>query len=110
MRPVQEAALLGRIEVAAEDLLARCLESYSSLAEGAPSGIAENGAPASEQPAPALLPAVELCRAPACHFRPLRAFLSDACPLVAWCRPRFHSSKTPVPVPVNLHRDVETPS
>ena len=60
---MQEVALLGRIEVAAEDLLARCLENYYALSEAAPSGIAESGAPAAEQPAPALLPAVELCRA-----------------------------------------------
>ena len=33
--PMQEVALLGRIEVAAEDLLARCLENYYALSEAA---------------------------------------------------------------------------
>ena len=33
--PMQEVALLGRVEVAAEDLLARCLESYYALSEAA---------------------------------------------------------------------------
>ena len=59
----QEVALLGRIEVACEDLLARCLENYHSLSEASPSGIAEGGVSASEQPAPALLPAVQLASA-----------------------------------------------
>jgi hypothetical protein len=57
------------VEVACEDLLARCLENYHCLSEGAPSGIAEGGVSASEQPAPALLPAVQLCSA----RRPLHA-------------------------------------
>lgn len=59
----QEVALLGRIEVACEDLLARCLENYYSLSETSPTGIADGGVSASEQPAPALMPAVKLCSA-----------------------------------------------
>ncbi len=53
--------MLERIQVACEDLLARCLENYYSLSETAPSGIAENGMDTSEQPAPALMEAVLLC-------------------------------------------------
>ncbi|CAL8462927.1 g2461 [Coccomyxa elongata] len=58
----QEKPLLERIQVACEDLLARCLENYYSLSENAPSGISENGMDTSEQPAPALMEAVLLCR------------------------------------------------
>ena len=53
--------MLGRIEIACEDLLARCMENYYSLSENSPSGIAENGMDTSEQPAPALVEAVLLC-------------------------------------------------
>ncbi|EIE27268.1 hypothetical protein COCSUDRAFT_55287 [Coccomyxa subellipsoidea C-169] len=58
----QELPLLGRIEIACEDLLARCMENYYSLSENSPSGITENGMDTSEQPAPALVEAVLLCR------------------------------------------------
>ncbi len=58
---LQEKPLLERIQVACEDLLARCLENYYSLSENAPSGISENGMDTSEQPAPALMEAVLLC-------------------------------------------------
>ncbi|KAK9839863.1 hypothetical protein WJX81_007158 [Elliptochloris bilobata] len=57
----QELALLAALEQACEALLARCFENYAQLAEGAPSGILEGGQAAPELPAPALLPAVELC-------------------------------------------------
>lgn len=56
----QETALLDRVETACEALLAACFEHYSSLMESAPTGIADNGVIPPEQPAPALLPAVEL--------------------------------------------------
>ena len=60
----QELALLAALEQACEALLARCFENYSSLAEAAPGGIVEGGQAPPELPAPALLPAVELCSAP----------------------------------------------
>lgn len=44
-----------------EALLARVFENYYSLQESAPNGILEGSVAASEQPAPALAPAVELC-------------------------------------------------
>ena len=53
--------LLERIELACEEQLAVTFENYSSLAESAPYGLADNGAPSPEQPAPALRPAVGLC-------------------------------------------------
>ena len=53
--------LLERIELACEEQLALTFENYSSLAESAPYGLADNGAPSHEQPAPALRPAVGLC-------------------------------------------------
>lgn len=59
--PVQELPLLQRVEIACEDLLARCMENYYSLSETAPSGIAENGMATQDQPAPALVEAVLLC-------------------------------------------------
>jgi len=54
-------AILSRVENATEALLARCFENYYSLQENAPSGLLDGGVAAAEQPAPALLPAVELC-------------------------------------------------
>ncbi|DBB16594.1 TPA: hypothetical protein ACH3X3_014851 [Trebouxia sp. C0006] len=57
----QEVAILSRVENATEALLARCFENYYSLQENAPSGLLDGGVAAAEQPAPALLPAVELC-------------------------------------------------
>ncbi|KAK9806759.1 hypothetical protein WJX72_001747 [[Myrmecia] bisecta] len=57
----QELAILSRIEIATEALLAECFENYYSLSEAAPSGILDGGMAAPESPAPALLPAVELC-------------------------------------------------
>ena len=56
----QENALLGRIETAVEALLARTFESYYSLKDDTPTVILEGGEPAPEQPAPALVPAVQL--------------------------------------------------
>jgi hypothetical protein len=67
---MQELALLDRIEVACEELLARCFESYYSLMETAPNGIAEGGVIPPEQPAPALLPAVELSGQASTTLRP----------------------------------------
>ena len=58
---LQEVAILSRIENATESLLARCFENYYSLQESAPTGLLDGGVAAAEQPAPALLPAVELC-------------------------------------------------
>lgn len=58
---LQEQAILSRIENATEALLARCFENYYSLQESAPTGLLDGGVAAAEQPAPALLPAVELC-------------------------------------------------
>ena len=58
---MQELALLNRIENATEALLARCFENYYSLQEDTPTGLLDGGSAAGEQPAPALLPAVELC-------------------------------------------------
>ena len=58
---LQELALLAALEQACEALLARCFENYAQLAEAAPSGVLEGGQAAPELPAPALLPAVELC-------------------------------------------------
>ncbi len=58
---LQEVKLLERIELACEEQLAATFENYSSLSEDSPSGLAENGAPTPEQPAPALRPAVGLC-------------------------------------------------
>lgn len=58
---LQEVKLLERIELACEEQLAATFENYCSLAEDSPSGLAENGAPTPEQPAPALRPAVGLC-------------------------------------------------
>ena len=58
---MQEVAILSRVENATEALLARCFENYYSLQENAPSGLLDGGVAAAEQPAPALLPAVELC-------------------------------------------------
>lgn len=58
---IQEVAILSRVENAAEALLARCFENYYSLQETAPTGLLDGGVAAAEQPAPALLPAVELC-------------------------------------------------
>lgn len=58
---LQELALLAALEQACEALLARCFENYAALAEAAPSGVLEGGQAAPELPAPALLPAVELC-------------------------------------------------
>ena len=58
---MQELALLSRIENATEALLGRCFENYYSLQENSPTGLVDGGSAASEQPAPALLPAVELC-------------------------------------------------
>lgn len=78
---LQELPLLQRVEIACEDLLARCMENYYSLSENAPSGIAENGMDTSEQPAPALVEAVLLCSK--CPFLP---------PLLAYC----HNSLTAV--------------
>lgn len=60
---LQEVKLLERIELACEEQLAATFESYYALAEGAPHGLADNGAPSPEQPAPALRPAVGLCSA-----------------------------------------------
>ncbi|KAK9868912.1 hypothetical protein WJX84_002762 [Apatococcus fuscideae] len=57
---LQENALLGRIETSVEALLARIFESYYSLKDDTPTGILEGGEPAPEQPAPALVPAVQL--------------------------------------------------
>ena len=54
-------AILSRVENATEALLARCFENYYSLQENAPGGLLDGGVAAAEQPAPALLPAVELC-------------------------------------------------
>lgn len=61
---VQENALLGRIEDQVEALLARTFESYYSLKDDTPTGILEGGEPAPEQPAPALVPAVQLAGKP----------------------------------------------
>ena len=61
---LQEVKLLERLELACEEQLAAAFENYCSLAEDAPSGLAENGAPTPEQPAPALRPAVGLCSEP----------------------------------------------
>ena len=61
VRVLQELALLAALEQACEALLARCFENYAALAEAAPSGVLEGGQAAPELPAPALLPAVELC-------------------------------------------------
>ncbi len=58
---LQEVAILSRVENATEALLARCFENYYSLQETAPTGLLDGGVAAAEQPAPALLPAVELC-------------------------------------------------
>ena len=58
---LQEVKLLERLELACEEQLAATFENYCSLAEDSPSGLAENGAPTPEQPAPALRPAVGLC-------------------------------------------------
>ena len=77
---LQEVKLLERIELACEEQLAATFENYSSLSEDSPSGLAENGAPTPEQPAPALRPAVGLCSKPqqpvytamqahACHWK-----------------------------------------
>ncbi len=60
-RLLQEVKLLERIELACEEQLAATFENYGSLSEDSPSGLAENGAPTPEQPAPALRPAVGLC-------------------------------------------------
>ena len=59
--------LLERIELACEEQLAVTFENYYSLTESAPYGLADNGAPSPEQPAPALRPAVGLCSE---HLRP----------------------------------------
>lgn len=58
---LQEVKLLERIELACEEQLAATFESYYSLAESAPHGLADNGDHTPEQPAPALRPAVGLC-------------------------------------------------
>lgn len=62
---MQENALLSRIETSVEALLARTFESYYSLKDDTPTGILEGGEPAPEQPAPALVPAVQLAGEPA---------------------------------------------
>ena len=67
--------LLERIELACEEQLAVLFESYSSLAESAPYGLADNGAPSPEQPAPALRPAVGLCSE---RLQPLFSLLMKA--------------------------------
>lgn len=59
---LQEVKLLERIELACEEQLANVFENYYALVESAPHGLADNGNPAPEQPAPALRPAVGLCR------------------------------------------------
>lgn len=82
----QELALLAALEQACEALLARCFENYAQLAEAAPSGILEGGQAAPELPAPALLPAVELCNIlrdalkPVDQARPARAACASAVP------------------------------
>ena len=82
---LQENALLGRIETNVEALLARTFESYYSLKDDTPTGILEGGEPAPEQPAPALVPAVQLAGNPAdtCSF-PMRNIVDheDSIPLV----------------------------
>lgn len=60
----QEVAILAQISMDCERLLARCFENYYSLSESASSGILEGGQAATQIPAPALKPAVQLCSAP----------------------------------------------
>lgn len=56
-----ERALLAAVERDSVALLGASLEAYHSLAEDAPGGVLEGGGAAPVVPAPALLPAVELC-------------------------------------------------
>ena len=59
----QEVAILAQISMDCERLLARCFENYYSLSETAASGVLEGGQAATQIPAPALKPAVNLCSA-----------------------------------------------
>ena len=54
-------AILAQISMDCERLLARCFENYYSLSESAASGVLEGGQAATQIPAPALKPAVNLC-------------------------------------------------
>ena len=74
---LQEGAMLGRIEMACERLLARCFEAYYSLSESAPSGILDSGQATTDIPAPALLPAVQLSSA--------RSSFQQICAAVQFC-------------------------
>ncbi|CAK0784807.1 hypothetical protein CVIRNUC_008011 [Coccomyxa viridis] len=78
-----EVKLLESIELACEEQLAVTFENYYSLTESAPSGLADNGAPSPEQPAPALRPAVGLCRV-------LKDVLSPTDPV--WFQDRFQEA------------------
>ena len=84
---MQEVKLLERIELACEEQLANVFENYYALVESAPHGLADNGNPAPEQPAPALRPAVGLCRE---RPKPAQRALCSAAAILIWCISGLH--------------------
>ena len=95
---LQEVKLLERIELACEEQLANVFENYYALVESAPYGLADNGNAAPEQPAPALRPAVGLCRE---RPKPAQSALCSAAAILIWCISGLHHAYLLLP---GIHR------